>query len=193
MNPQQYYQQQQQQSGHPANAVPPAPPPSPVLPSVDQLDPLFVPAEVMDPHDHLLPEKMRTVQGQPAAKTARERPALAEVTPHPVLPALAPPIVQGATEFVPTPAAAARPLIRTSSAHVFINLTEPTPLATDWEVRPALETIGASSVETPLLPAPLEAMMSAGEGYVIKDAHNGRILTKHTDVVPPSMASNLKE
>lgn len=190
MNPQQYYQQQQ--PGNLMNTVPPAPPPSPMLPSVDQLDPLFVPAEVMNSHDHLLPEKMRTVQGQPAAEAAHERPALAEVTPHPILPALAPPIVQGATEFVPTQGSVARPLIRTSSAHVFLNLTEPMPLATEWEVQPALETVSGPPLETPLLPAPLEAMMSAGEGYVIKDAHSGQILSKHTDLAPPSVASNLK-
>lgn len=191
MDPQRYSQQQQQQAGS-ANAVPPAPPPSPVLPPADQLDPLFVPAQIMSHQDHLLPEKMLTVEGAPAASVARERPALADMAPRPILPAVAPAVVQGATEFVPAQEAAARPLIRTSSAHVFLNLTQPAPLATDWEIRPALETTGAPSLETPLLPAPLEAMMSAGEGYIIKDAHSGCVLSKHTDVIPPSVASNLE-
>lgn len=186
MNPQQYYQQQGQ--GGSADAAPPAPPPSPALPPADQLDPLFVPAEIMSPQDRLLPEKMHTVQGQPAASVARKRPALAEVTPQPIPPVVAPSIVQGATEFTP----ATRPLIRTSSAHVFLNLTQPAPLATDWEALPALETTSVPPLETPLLPAPLETMMSAGEGYVIKDAHSGRVLSKHTDVIPPSAASNLE-
>lgn len=175
MNPDQYYQMYTAACRE--GDVPPAPPPSPVLPSDEELDTVFVPAAIMTPNGKILPEKILTATGEPAATIMGEqRTALAETVPIPVVPLEAPSIVANTTG-----SNLGRPLIRRTSAHVFYNLTEAAPVATEWQVKPVLTEIQhAGGPDAPILPAPTDVMLDAGEGYMVKDMETGKVLAEHT-------------
>jgi len=174
MNPDQYYQMYT--AAYRGGDVPPAPPPSPVLPSDEEFDPVFVPAAIMTPNGKILPEKILTATGEPAATVVGEqRIALAETIPRPVVPLEAPSIVADTTE-----SNLGRPLIRRTSAHVFYNLTEAAPIITEWQVKPVLAEIQHTGHDAPILPAPTDVMLDVGEGYIVKDLETGKVLTEHT-------------
>lgn len=161
------------------STAPPAPPPSPILPPESDLNPIFTPAAIMTSTNHLLPEKLYTNTGHPAAHLHASHPprrALLEDIPRAISPAPAPSIVE---QVYP---GEARPLIRKSSAHVFINLARPAPVATQWEILPLLDTPGQTIMQAPLLPASSDTMLNAGEGYVIKEANTGKVLCQHTEI-----------
>jgi hypothetical protein len=140
---------------------------SPALPPTKELDPVFTPAEIMTATNRILPEKVHRIDGAPVA-APRDRVAFAQDIPKPT------PIVPAdcdVTEFAP----GARPLRRMSSSRVFVDMSVPTPITTKWE----------AGQDAPILPAPHEAMLNAGESYTIRTADTGKIIasTESTPVM----------
>lgn len=59
-----------------------------------------------------------------------------------------------------------------SGTRMLVDLSKPQPLQTEWTV------IAEGEMENaPILPAPHEAMLSVGEGYVIKEAAGGTVIS----------------
>lgn len=118
----------------------------------------------MTAQDRILPEKVHLAEGG-FAGNAQGRQALAEVVPLPV-------------PTVPAPSASpATPLRRTSTSHVFIDMTVSKPVTTEWQVLHPVDT-------APILPAPHDTMLDAGEGYKILDADTGTVIALTN--IPPS-------
>lgn len=164
-----------------------------VLPSADELEHRFTPAEIMTNKNRLLPEKMHLVTGEPVAFCPVEVPgrvALAGMTPQPVLPFLDydPAAVEAAAKFAP----GARPVIRRGSKHVFVDLSVPVDITTSWETcRLSGPTHAFDVMESPrndpILPAPAQIMTQVGEGYHIFSAKTGEVIGGN-DFLPTPIA-----
>lgn len=139
---------------------------SPALPAQDQLDPVFTPAEIMNAQGQILPEKVLTSGGEPVKHTSHPRPSLLEAVPVPVMPETRsdPAAMEGAAEFCP----GGRPLARHASAHVFIDLSVPMEPTTEWQTLQQLCVAASGREMQPILPAPHDAMLRAGERYTIR-------------------------
>lgn len=154
---------------------------SPALPPVDELNPVFTPAEIMTATNRILPEKVHLADGS-AAAAPRGRTSFAEAIPipPPILPA--DPTAYQAAELAP-----GHKVIRVGhNPHVFFDMSVPAPIMTQWEV-------SNTDKMAPILPAPKDTMVDAGEEYKIRDAETGKILasagpaTTSDDPVPPAL------
>lgn len=163
-----------------------------VLPPISQLETTFVPAEVMTPANRILPEKIHYSNGQPIAVCQTEVPGritLAEVTPQPVLPELDadPAAISAASEFSP----GARPVARRGSNHVFVDLSVPMAVSTQWKT---ISTPGAHppTGEQPILPAPSDTMEHTGKAYQVISVKTGQVLAG-VESIPPRSSPNSME
>lgn len=122
---------------------------SPSIPSQSELEARFMPAAIMSADSRILPEKLHRRDGRPVMDPAwRDRCSLAEMTPR---------MREGSG----------------TGAQMFIDLSMPQPLQTEWTV------IAEGVMENaPILPAPHETMLGMGEGYVIKEAHSGTVISQ---------------
>lgn len=119
---------------------------SPSIPSQEELETRFMPAAIMNVDGRILPEKLHRRDGQPVLDPAcRDRCSLAEMTPK---------------------------MRETSEMRMFVDLSKPQALQTEWTVIAEGELKNA-----PILPAPHETMLSLGEGYVIKEADSGTVIS----------------
>jgi hypothetical protein len=169
--------------------------PSPAIPQREELEPRFVPAEIMTCTDRILPERLVLATGELVGPPKPGRSSFADETPQPIpleIPS-DPAAIMGAAEFAP----GARPLARRGANHVFIDLSVPMPVTTDWQVQPAPPTLestatGTAEASLPILPAPHETMRNAGESYTIRAAESGKVISS-SDLQPalPSSARNL--
>lgn len=169
--------------------------PSPAIPDQEELEPRFVPAEIMNASNRILPEKLILANGEPVGPS-KNRPSFADDTPKPLYPKVPsnPAAILGAAEFAP----GARPIRRHGSRHVFIDLSTPIPLTTEWKVEHfSPNTIEGTKVDLkenlPILPAPHETMMNSGESYTIRSTDSGKIISNpeiHQPVQYPYLSQN---
>lgn len=158
---------------------------SPALPGPSELQPAFVPAQVMTPSGRILPEKLRLADGgQITDPQHRQRTAMAEQVPQPVMPTMAPTDAMAAQVTPGGHALAHR-------GHIFYDMSVATPIATEWVVEKPIVSVETIE-QPPILPAPHDTMMNAGEGYTIKSAQSGDVLTSsEPPALPPSLAPNI--
>lgn len=155
---------------------------SPALPAPSKLQPTFVPAQVMTPGGRILPEKLRLADGGRITDPQhRQRTAMAEQMPQPVMPTVA------RADAMAAPGGHAL----AHHGHIFYDMSVATPIATEWIVEKPVVSVETIE-QPPILPAPHDTMMNAGEGYTIKSAQSGDVLaSSELPAVPPSLAPNI--